>query len=125
MMRTAQPPHFRSGQPQFSPDGRLILVNTTDGKVVVWPWRSGGPATIVPSGRNVYRAAFSPDGKYVVTGHTDGATRVWAWRSGRLLAALPATGRQPIIERRIQPRRTVDSYRRRIRDGTAVAVAGV
>jgi WD40 repeat protein len=103
MLRTGAPPYHYSGRPEFSPDGKRVLVITRDGEVSVWRWRTGDPPTVVSRGQEAVRAVFSPDGRRVITGHRDGTTRVWAWQTARPLRVLPRSGEDSIVALAVSP----------------------
>jgi hypothetical protein len=93
------------GQPgvAFSPDGRLLAYNDSDGKVyllnvatqqqqeVLHP--SHAPSSYQASGTDAF--AFSPDGDTLAAGTEDGTIYLWSLRSGELLATLTDPNSSP------------------------------
>jgi hypothetical protein len=87
----------------FSPDGRLVAYNDSDGKVyllnvatqqqqeILYP--SHAPPSYQASGTDAF--AFSPDGATLAAGTEDGMIYLWSLRSGELLAALTDPNSSP------------------------------
>lgn len=77
------------GSPQFSPDGRILVFQTSAGKnklyaldrlaAAPWPW-TGAERPVAPSfDRSVGAFAFSPDSKTIYfTGEDAGRVRMWS-----------------------------------------------
>jgi WD40 repeat protein len=63
----------------FSPDGRLIVVGSSDGMVATFYTASGrlaaGPRVAHPG--FVDAATFAPSGRIILSGGTDGTVRLW------------------------------------------------
>jgi WD40 repeat protein len=67
----------------YSPDGRAMVVGTSDGQLVrldgasaTVRWQRGGQQS------EVSRVAWSPDGRWLATGGTDRAVRIWSADTG-------------------------------------------
>ncbi|HVS38515.1 MAG TPA: WD40 repeat domain-containing serine/threonine protein kinase [Gemmataceae bacterium] len=76
--RVASPPDSGRAEPQFSPDGGLVLGDDAAGGVHVWETATGWD--IAPSlheGGPVKAAAFRPDGKEIVVVGADGVVCTW------------------------------------------------
>ncbi len=71
-----------------SPDGRLVVTTSADGKARTWDMATGEPMA-PPFGERVRSAEFSPDGSRIVTANLDGTARVWD-AHGRQQAVLEA-----------------------------------
>lgn len=73
---------------EFSPDDRLILTRTSDGKV--WLWDATNMTALKQIGEDVEinKAKFSPDGKLIVTAEKSGLARVWEAGTGTFLREL-------------------------------------
>ena len=63
----------------FSPDGKLVVTGSDDGKARIWQWQdaNAGPRETKAHGHYVYGVAFSPDGNHVVTASWDHTAKVW------------------------------------------------
>jgi WD40 repeat protein len=73
----------------FSPDGRLVLAVSEDGKARLWDSRSlKSVHEIVVGPRILTAGAFSPDGRRFATAGHDGAVRVWDTAGGSELFVL-------------------------------------
>lgn len=72
----------------FSPDGRLLLTGSADGRARIWAASTGERLSELV-GRDIIarEAAFSPDGKLVVASSSNGA-RIWDAGTGKQLADL-------------------------------------
>jgi WD40 repeat protein len=95
----------------FSPDGRLVVGGSTEGKLQVWEAASGKILTIatlpVPAsadkkgrkGNEVRGMAISPDGAHLVLSAGDSSIQIWSLPECRLLRVLPAERGffQPIV----------------------------
>ncbi len=67
----------------YSPDGRSILTNSLDGKIVVWNADNATMRFMITKGKEFssYRAAdYSPDGHYIVS--VDTAIEIWDAHNG-------------------------------------------
>lgn len=65
----------------FSPDGRLIGIETQSGWAGVWA--SGGRRFKVPATSTYNSLAFAPDGRHILTANDDGTAQLWDVRNGR------------------------------------------
>jgi WD40 repeat protein len=75
-------------QALFSPDGRYLLVSTSNGTMAqsrVWNLSTRQPATAPFAGAD---ASWSPDGRYVITTTPDNDARIWDAGTGQLLQTL-------------------------------------
>jgi hypothetical protein len=65
----------------FSPDGRLLVAASKDGKIYLWRLKSDQPpdlaATIDAHAKGVDSVAFSPDSSLLASGGRDNIVRVW------------------------------------------------
>jgi WD40 repeat protein len=73
---------------EFSPDGRLILTRTADGKVRLWDEASKKLVKQIGEDAEINRAKFSPDGKFIVTAENSKLARVWDAGTGTFLREL-------------------------------------
>ncbi|HET8669195.1 MAG TPA: WD40 repeat domain-containing protein, partial [Candidatus Saccharimonadales bacterium] len=73
---------------EFSPDDRLILTRTADGKVRLWDTATRTEVKKIGEGAEINRAKFSPDGKLIVTAEKNGLVRVWETGTGTFLREL-------------------------------------
>jgi WD40 repeat protein len=74
---------------RFSPDGRLIALETYEDKILLWDFRTGKIAReIQNSGSGTRAIAFAPNGKVLISGSFDGAVRFWNLESGELTGIL-------------------------------------
>lgn len=64
---------------QFSPDGALLLVTSTDNQALLLGVASGKQLTELKQGSALREALFSPDGQLILTTSMDGAA--WLWRA--------------------------------------------
>ena len=88
---------------KFSPDGKYIVLGTTEGKIQVWNALTGVEVATFPghSGR-VSSIACSPDGKRIVSGSsTDPIVKVWNIVSGTEVLTLPSDG--PVLSVAFSP----------------------
>jgi WD40 repeat protein len=77
----------------FSPDGRLLVISSTDGKARIWRVSDGRSLHVLTGHEGpVVEAAFSPDGRYVATVGEDSTARIWDARTGESLAGGPLAG---------------------------------
>jgi WD40 repeat protein len=76
----------------YSPDGRLIVVGTDNGKVRIWD-AVNGQLRIVLDGHTDYISgvSFRPDGKRILTGSGDRTVRMWHWADAEELIAEAGT----------------------------------
>ena len=72
----------------FSPNGRLVLTGSHDGRARIWDAASGRLLHTLRHTDMVNSAVFSPDGKRVVTAGWDDTARLWDVASGRSLYIL-------------------------------------
>jgi WD40 repeat protein len=94
---TGEPlPHRLNGQ-QFgldhlalSPDGRLLAVLSSDGKVCLWEVASGKVLRVLEKEEGPFAVApaFSPDGRLLATTRQDGVIRLWEVLTGQELRRL-------------------------------------
>jgi WD40 repeat protein/tetratricopeptide (TPR) repeat protein len=79
--RPIGPPLTHDGHifpPVFSPDGRIILIPSSDGTARFWDSATGQPIGQPLVRPGIFRcAAFSPDGKIILTGSRDGTAQLW------------------------------------------------
>ncbi len=75
---------FASGRVAFSPDGRWLAVSASDGRILVWDWKTGsvvstlvGHARMPPWGYPVFALGFAADSKTLVSAGSDSTVRVW------------------------------------------------
>lgn len=62
----------------FSPDGKYLLMTSTDKSVRIWNTKTGELFRELSGHRSfVYSASFSPDGKHIVSSSFDGEIRIW------------------------------------------------
>ncbi len=77
---------------EFSPDGKLILIATSE-QLVLWNRSTGVKMKTFRIGDQTatqIAAMFLPDGKHVLTGQADGA-RLWDVQTGSVIRAFPGT----------------------------------
>src|SRR5882724_3707185 len=71
-------------QAQFGPDGKQVVITSTDNTVRIWDVATGkqvsGPLD------HVVQAQFSPDGKQVVITSTDNTVRIWDVATGKQIS---------------------------------------
>ncbi len=83
---------LRAGGPvtdvEFSPDGRLLLAASSDGKARLYRATDGKTIHAFDQGAPVAAAVFSPDGGTVATAGDDGSARVWRTHTGAELYRL-------------------------------------
>jgi DNA-binding SARP family transcriptional activator/DNA-binding beta-propeller fold protein YncE/energy-coupling factor transporter ATP-binding protein EcfA2 len=73
----------------FSPDGSMLAMPGTVGKVTVWDPTSGRQLFMLrEDNTTVIDVAFSPDGRRLATSHIDGTARVWDLSSRELLITM-------------------------------------
>jgi len=73
----------------FSPNGRLILVGTTDGVATIFDLSTRSPvADLRGHTGSVLGVVFGPDGRQAVTTGGDGTVQVWDVQKGRQLRVL-------------------------------------
>jgi len=71
----------------FSPNGRLVVSGSWDGRVHVWNMRNGS-ARVLNFTDNTFvfwSVMLSPSGQLVAAGNTDGDLRIWNVRTGQLV----------------------------------------
>merc|ERR1712233_235643 len=70
----------------FSPDGKLILLTTPEGLIIMDSFEGLLVQHIVFDNplRFYAEAAFTPDGQFVMCGTEDGLVRVWDANTGKL-----------------------------------------
>ncbi len=75
---------------RFSPDGKYLLVASSNGEVNIWDWRRGGLSQkLVGHGENngqnllVWSCDVSADGKLALTGGVDRTARLWSMADGK------------------------------------------
>ncbi|OGO29359.1 MAG: hypothetical protein A2W33_05005 [Chloroflexi bacterium RBG_16_52_11] len=65
----------------FSPDGRLLVVASSDALIRIWEARTGELLVTLPGHeKSVTSVAFSPDGRMLASGGLDGTLRLWGIR---------------------------------------------
>lgn len=69
----------------YSPDGRLILTASTDGKARLYDAKSQRLLRTLDARSPLAGAVFDPSGRFVVTEGRDGAARLWLASSGKQL----------------------------------------
>jgi WD40 repeat protein len=88
------PGPFLAGVVRFSPDGKLVAVGDSSGRVVLWDASNGersGPP-LAGHGGAVWSLGFAPDGSTLVTSSTDGKLRLWDIANRTLIGVpLPAS----------------------------------
>ena len=83
----------------FSPDGRLLVLGDTQGRVWLYDTRTWRPRgrPLAAHTSSIDTVNLSPDGRTLATTSTDGTTRLWDLASGRLLgAALPGLAQHDV-----------------------------
>ncbi len=69
----------------FSPDGRMLLTASANGRAQLWDVTSGRSIRTLDHDSPLVSAAMNADGSQIVTAGTDQMVRLWETRSGRLL----------------------------------------
>jgi WD40 repeat protein/serine/threonine protein kinase len=72
----------------FSPNGRLVVTASADGKARVWDATTGRPCATLEHGKEVVYAEFSPDSRRLVTASHDHTARVWDATTGKEITIL-------------------------------------
>lgn len=73
----------------FSPDGKLVLIGTVDGKIQLQDIESNKPiAHFVGHQDTITSAQFSPDGNTALTGSDDDTAILWDVHTGRIVHTL-------------------------------------
>ena len=60
----------------FSPNGKMLLSASNDGKIILW-WLEGGYLNLPPHKLEVISVAFSLDNKFLVTADRSGEGKLW------------------------------------------------
>lgn len=81
---------------QFSPDGRSLVVASSDGFIKLWSVGSGAELkTLQAEGPDVVSVVFSPDGKLLASLDTD-AIKLWDVSTGNKLREMPISGQSSL-----------------------------
>lgn len=73
----------------FSPDGKLLVSASRDGRARIWSLTTGAELHVLRGHTGpVHAAAFSPRGDAVATGSADGTVRLWSAATGAQLHEL-------------------------------------
>jgi WD40 repeat protein len=100
----------------FSPDARLVVAGTKDGRIRVWHASSGALLRLIdaqPAGQ-LYRMALRPDGNEVATMGGDGAVHLWSLDTDLDYRVL---GREPIDDTAVLTSSYVDGGRALVMPG--------
>lgn len=91
---------------KFSPDGRDLLVSTSEGVIYLINSFEGALRQVLQGAKPYpkkaatatdFEAAFSPDGKYVLSGSADKKVCVWRRDTGKLLCGLEGHSGVPSV----------------------------
>ncbi len=62
---------------QFSPNGKLLLINIWENDLRIWHWEKNQVDTLVGHKKPTIAAHFSPDNQYVISPSLDSFVKVW------------------------------------------------
>lgn len=88
------PYHQNPYSVKFSPDGKVLAVGDSGGKIRLWDWKNSQPLFTLDADGEVWDISFSPDGKLLASGgfkradsynHT---VQIWDVINGKLLIRL-------------------------------------
>lgn len=71
-----------------SPDGRLLVCGTDEGKIFVWDIRGEELSSMINDDAPIYSLAFNNSGNLVVTGDVKGGIKLWNPNTSRFIARL-------------------------------------
>jgi WD40 repeat protein len=75
----------------YTPDGRIILTGSRDGRIEMWDAKSGQSMGLFTTfSEGVYKLLISNDGKKLIAGGYYGRVGIWDFVNGRLIAELPS-----------------------------------
>jgi FOG: WD40 repeat len=77
-----------NSNPQFSPDGKFLLIANGNKRPTLWNIQTGELVAKFEGKERVFYSRFSPDGRMVATSDFDGITRVWNTGTGELVSAI-------------------------------------